>query len=197
MQKGKTPFLKSKVGLGVIGVVAIAVIFLAGFFVGDAYRVNKIKSALNGLGSGSSNTELAKEKKIVEKKLGEEIDITKMKITVNKSEEKNSISSTYGAKSAKEGTKFVVVGMNVTNTTDGKFNFSPNDTLQLVDSQNRKYETYEDTIMNIDNYLDVRDLSPSIAESGVLVYEIPNDSNSYGILIDKDGANERYRVGLK
>jgi len=51
--------------------------------------------------------------------------------------------------------------------------------------------------MNIDNYLDMRELSPSIAESGVLVYEIPNDSNSYGLLIDKDGSNERYRVGLK
>lgn len=180
----------------IIAVVVAVILFVGGFFAGDAYRVHQIKKALNGLGSDSS--ELSKDKKIVDKKLGEEVDITKMKIKVNKSEEKNSISSQYGdAKSAKEGTKFVVIDLSVTNTTDGKFTFSPNNTLQLTDNQNRKYQTYEDTIMNIDNYLDMRELSPSIAESGVLVYEIPNDSTSYGILIDKDGSNERYRVGLK
>ena len=190
----KPAFSKSQIIIAIVGAI---VIFVAGFFAGDAYRVNKIKSALSGLGSDSSTGELSKEKKIVDKKLGEEVDITKMKITVNKSEEKNSISSEFGAKSAKDGTKFVIVSLKVVNTTDGKFTFSPNDSLQLVDSQNRKYETYEDTIMNVDNYLDVRELSPSISESGVLVYEVPNDSTSYGILIDKDGSNERFRVGLK
>lgn len=181
----------------IIVIVGAIVIFVIGFFVGDSYRVNKIKSALSGFGSGSSASELTKEKKIVDKKLGEEIDITKMKIKVNKSEEKNSISGGFDAKSAKEGTKFVVVDLNITNTTDGKFTFNPNSTLQLVDNQNRKYETYEDSIGYIDNYLDMRELSPSITEGGFLVYEIPNDSTSYSLLIDKDGSNERYKVGLK
>ncbi len=182
----------------IIAIVGGIVIFVAGFFVGDAYRVNQIKSAFSGLGSGSSAGELSKEKKVTGKDIGEEVDITTMKIKVNKAEEKNSISSQYGdAKAAKEGTKFVVVDLNVTNTTDSKFTFSPNKALALVDDKNRKYETYEDSIGSIDKYLDMRELSPSIAETGVLVYEVPNDSANYGILIDKDGANERYRVGLK
>ncbi len=181
-----------------IAIGAGVVIFLIGFFVGDAYRVNKIKSAFSNLGSIGESAELNKEKKIVDNKLGEEVDITKMKIKVNKSEEKSTISSEFGgAKSAKDRAKFVIVDLSVTNTTDGKFTFRPNDTLQLVDNQNRKYQTYDDSIMSIDNYLEVRELSPSIAESGVLVYEIPNDASNYSLWIDKDGSNERYRVGLK
>lgn len=180
----------------IIAVVGAIVIFVVGFFVGDAYRVNVIKSAFGGL--GSTSTELAKEKKNIDKQLGDEVDITTMKIKVNKSEEKQSISSQYGdAKAANEGTKFVIVNLDATNTTDSKFNFSPDSSIVLVDDKNRKYETYEDSIGNIDKYLNVRELSPSIAENGVLVYEIPNDSNNYGILIDKDGSNERFRVGLK
>lgn len=181
-----------------IGIGAAVVIFLAGFFSGDAYRVNRIKSAFNNLGSLGESSDLNKDKKIIDKKTGEEVDITKMKITVNKSEEKNSISSKYGdAKSAKDGARFVVVDLNVTNTTDSEFSFFPNNTLQLVDNQSRKYKTYDDSIGNIDNYLEMRDLSPSISEGGVLVYEVPNDATNYSLWIDKDGSNDRYQVGLK
>ncbi len=181
-----------------IAVGAAVVIFLIGFYSGDAYRVNRIKSAFNSIGSLGESPDLNKDKKLVEKKLGEEIDIVKMKLTVNKSEEKNSISSKYGdAKSAKDNAKFVVVDLSVTNSTDSEFNFSPNNTLQLVDNQNRKYKTYDDSIGTVDNYLDVRELSPSIAESGVLVYEIPNDASNYSLWIDKDGSSDRFQVGLK
>ena len=51
----------------IIAIIGGIVIFVVGFFVGDTYRVNKIKSAFSGLGSDSA--ELSKEKKIVEKKL--------------------------------------------------------------------------------------------------------------------------------
>jgi hypothetical protein len=66
-----------------------------------------------------------------------------------------------------------------------------------MDSQERFYQPYDDTIGNINNYLDVRDLPPSIAENGVIVYEIPNDATSYAFAVDKAGTNDRYLVKLK
>jgi len=45
--------------------------------------------------------------------------------------------------------------------------------------------------------LNVKDLSPSITETGVIVYEIPSDSTSYSILSNKVGTKELYKVVLK
>lgn len=195
MQKGKTPFLKSKIGLAVIGVVVIAIIFLAG----SEYKAYQVRKALKDAFSGFNTAEETKTQntKIVEKKIGEEFQLAMGKIKVNSVEEKQIISSQYGSPAvAKKDTKFVVVNLDVTNTTSEKITFYAN-TVKLVDNQERSFETYSDTIGNVDNYLEMRDLSPSIKENGVLVYELPNDATNYALEIDKAGTDERYRVVLK
>ncbi len=134
---------------------------------------------------------------VIEKKVGEEVELATLKFTVNDSEEKQSISSKYGnPKTAKEEAKFVIVDISATNTLKENITFY-SDGFILIDNQNRKFESYSNTIGNIDNYLDMRELAPSIKEQGVLVYEIPQDANSYSLIVGKQGTNETYKVVLK
>ncbi|PJE67834.1 hypothetical protein COU95_00330 [Candidatus Shapirobacteria bacterium CG10_big_fil_rev_8_21_14_0_10_40_9] len=135
---------------------------------------------------------------IIEKQIGNEVVLATLKLKVNSAKEQQTISAQYGsAKEAKEETKFVVIDMDLTNITDAGFDFFPDDGFRLIDDQGRKFETYRDTIGNIENYLNVRKLSPSITERGVLVYEIPSDAGHYSLTVGKQGTNETYKIILK
>lgn len=184
------------------------VIFGLGFFAGMEYKAYQIKSvfkdAFGGITenntSSQSDTVMEEAKKenliTIDKKIGEEVSLATMNVLVNKVDEKQTISSSYSSpKVATEGTKFVVVNMDVTNTTDSEFSLSPD--FLLVDNQDREFSTYSDSIGNIDKYLNYRDLSPSIKETGVLVYQIPSDSTSYSMVIAKAGTKELYKIALK
>lgn len=129
------------------------------------------------------------------KNIGEEIAFATIKLKVNSVEEKNSISSSYSSADATEGAKFAVIELEVTNTTNNTFTF-PSD-IPLVDDKGREFYPYEDSIGNIDNYIDYRELAPSIKEKGCLVYELPNDSNNYSIFLLKDGTDELYEIIIK
>jgi len=111
-------------------------------------------------------------------------------------EEKQSISSYYGstAESA-EGAKFVLVVLELKNTTDKSFAFTPG--LKLVDDKGCEFNSYPYTIGNIDNYIENRKLSPNIKEIGYLVYEIPADSSGYSIHSFKEDTKELYKIRLK
>lgn len=137
------------------------------------------------------------EEVVIDKAIGDEVELATMKFKFNVVEEKQSISTSYGStKKATEGTKFLVINLTATNITKESFDFET-DGVNLTDDQGRKFETYANTIGSIDNYMDMRGLQPSIPESGVIVYQVPNDANSYGIDLGKKGTNEIYRVKLK
>lgn len=184
------------------------VIFGLGFFAGMEYKTYQIKSVFkdafggitennNSLESGTVMEEAKKENLItIDKAIGEDVSLATMNLRINKVDEKQTISSSHSSpKVATEGTKFVVVNMDVTNTTDSEFSLSPD--FLLVDNQDREFSTYSDSIGNIDKYLNYRSLSPSIKETGVLVYQIPADSTSYSMVIAKDGTKELYKIALK
>ena len=189
-------------------IVAGIVIFGAGFFLGMEFKAYQIRSAIQQAFSGittssspvSESTAMDEAKKdnmtVIGKSIGDEITLATMNIKVNSAEEKQTISASYGSpKMAKEGTKFVVINMDVTNITNSKFTFSPD--LLLVDNKAREYSTYSDSIGGIDNYLNYRDLSPSVKESGFMVYEVPTDSTSYDLVTAKAGTKELYKINLK
>lgn len=72
---------------------------------------------------------------------------------------------------------------------------SPN--LTIVDNKDREFKTYSDTIGAIDDYLDYKELSPSIKVTGNWVYELPADAISYKLISGKSGTNELYEILLK
>jgi hypothetical protein len=196
--------MKKKVVPIIIGIV----IFGVGFFAGMEFKAFQIRSALQSAfsGLGTSNTsptgttvmQQAKDEKmqIIEKAVGDELILATLNLKVTSVEEKQILNPKYGSpKVAKEGTKFVVIGLDVTNTTKSAFDFSTD--LVLVDNSDREFSTYSDSIGAVDNYLDYRSLSPSVKETGSLVYEIPSDATSYSLTIGKAGTNELYKIFLK
>ena len=135
--------------------------------------------------------------KATTKGVGDEIVLATIKFKVNAVTERQTISNQYGSSaSAKDGTKFIVVDITITNLTKSGFLF-PAEAFMITDNQDRKFETYRNTIGNIDNYLNVRELSPSIPEKGVVVYEIPTDATNYSFIVAKSGTNEVYKIILK
>ena len=133
--------------------------------------------------------------KAILKGVGDEVVLATEKFTVNSVREQPSISTSYGATAiAKENTKFIIVDLTVTNLTKSSFFFSED---MLIDNQGRRFETYRDTIGHINDYLMARSLSPSIPEKGVVVYEVPNDATSYGLLVTHASTNQVYKIVLK
>lgn len=184
-------------------------ILCIGFVLGMEYKAYQVRSAISEAFSETETEDLStsepvveEAKKdatiIVEKAIGDEIILATGNITVNSSEEMNTLSSTYGSpKVAKEGTKFVVINMDVVNTTKSEFSFSPDNVFLLQDNQEREFRTYDDSIGSIGDYLNYRDLSPSVKENGSLVYEVPVDAASYQLVTSKAGTNELYIIKLK
>jgi hypothetical protein len=196
--------MKKKVVPIIVGII----IFGIGFFAGMEFKAFQIRTALQSAfsGFGTSNTsptgttmmQQAKEEKmqIIEKVVGDEVILATMNLKVTSVEETQILNSKYGSpKVAKDGTKFVVIGLDITNTTKSAFDFSTD--LVLVDNTDREFSTYSDSIGAIDKYLDYRSLSPSVKESGYLIYEIPTDATGYSLTIGKAGTNELYKIVLK
>ena len=133
---------------------------------------------------------------IIEKAVGDEIELNTFNFKITSVEERDTLTSQYSEDvSPKEGAKFVVLGMEVTNTTKSEFMFP--DDFMLIDNEEREFNTYSDSIGSIDEYLNMRDLSPSIKEKGYLIYEVPEDASSYYTLMGKAETNDVYKIILK
>lgn len=187
-------------------VATALVIFGLGFLSGMEFKAYQVRSALKQAISSPAEseepsiTEQAEEDKseIVERAIGDEIELATLRFKVTKAEEKQTLTGGYDRpKVAKEGAKFVVVDIDITNTTDTKFTFFPDDGFRLVDNTNREFTTYPDTIGAVDKYLNVRELPPSITERGRIVYEIPQDANVYNLMVGKAGTTQIFKVALK
>lgn len=199
--------MNNKVKTIIIVLVSLGI----GFFAGVEYKAYQVRSALQDAAdeifntfntADTSSNQLPDENEdsitYIDKSVGEEAVLATIKFKVNNSSEKQTLSGGFGSPAiAKEGAKFVVIDLSITNTTNASFTFLPDDGFRLIDDKDRQFTTYRNTIGKVDNYLNVRELSPGIAESGVLVYEIPQDSVSYSFAVGKGGTSEIYRVQLK
>jgi len=199
----------------------VVVCLVIGFFVGREYKAYQVRGVLQEPAEGMTDVLNKPDQQVIptsekqdkqaedeeatqdeyvfiEKNIKDEIELATIRFKVNSIEERQTLSGGFGTPAiAKENAKFVVVNLSITNTTDTDFTFLPSDGFRLVDNKERQFTTYRDTIGNVENYLNVRKLAPSIAESGVLVYEMPKDAISYSLLVAKGGTNEIYKVNLK
>lgn len=143
----------------------------------------------------TSFEETEEEANIIEKNIGDEVTLATIKFKVNGVEEVSETESTFGSTSAKEDAKFVLIDIDVTNITNSEFDLP--DAFILTDNQGREFSTYSDSIGGVDNYIEYRNLSPSIKENGYLMYELPEDASNYSIVIAKAETNDVYEVILK
>jgi len=169
-------------------------------FVSVGKEINNSMNPSSSNANPQSTTATEKAKKdnmtIIPKNIGDEIQFATLKLKINRVEEKQTINAKYSSpKTAKEGAKFVIVNADLINTTNKAFTMSPN--LIIVDNKDREFKTYSDAIGAIDDYLDCKELSPSIKETGNWVYELPTDATSYKLISGKSGTNELYEILLK
>lgn len=188
------------------GIIIVILALVIGFFAGSEYKAYQLRSALEkALAPLTDQTQENKtamqqikdnHQKIIEKHVGDEVLLTTQKIKVNSVKEDTILNgSSFGTPAvAKKDSKFVIINMDVTNITKAEYTYA--DDIILVDDKEREFSPY-DTIGNIDNYLSVRSLGPSVTENGVVVYEVPNDSVHYSLIIGKAGTDENYKLILK
>lgn len=210
-KKGNIPLelkIHSFMNKKIILLASLVVVFGIGFYSGTIYKTYQIAKTFSDLLDNSTTasnlnkntvSEKIKEEnyQLIEKNIGDEVTLATINFKINKVEEKQTLVPKYGSpKVADENTKFIVINADITNTTNSKFSFSTNG-LILVDNKNREFSTYSDSIGAIDDYLDYRDLSPSIKENGYLIYELPIDAENYNFMIGKAGTKEYYKIILK
>jgi hypothetical protein len=197
---------KSKVTL-----IAVGVIFtIIGFLGGMEYKAFQIRNALAPLVNMSdsistTNTnedksyiEAIEEEKgqIIEKNVGDLVEFATQNIKVTNVEESNMTNPDFGSPTiAPENSKFVFVTLETTNTTKNDLMWVTD--FNLVDQDERSFSGYDQAIGSVKNYLDYRKLSSGIKETGIITYLVPNDSESYSILIPKGGTKEYYKINLK
>lgn len=209
--------MKKKVIISILGLL----LFVFGFGFGyeyKAYELRKIftdaekelqevfdnKKTIDGESVKQTVTDKSKseyqmmleEKEIIIFDMNDVLELATIEVIVKSVEEKDIFNRKYSEPLvARENAKFIVVGMDVTNTTSESFNFSGGE-IHLVDSKERSYTPSSD-LYSSDGDLVYRDLMPNLKESGILLYEVPDDSENYSIFLGKSGTDTVYKILLK
>lgn len=124
---------------------------------------------------------------------GETVELATINIRVTGCEEVQEMTAEYfDPDVAQSGTKYVVFYVDIENTTKAPIDMS-ND-IPLVDDQGRSYYFYSDAIWYYDETFTYTTLSPNIVKSGVLVYNVPSDSENYYLAVSKNGTSDAFRL---
>jgi hypothetical protein len=128
----------------------------------------------------------------IELQIGDKAEFSSIEYTIESINTTDLIEVEFSEDIRAEGnTTFLVVEMAITNLTDEPIQLGTNEIFYLEDDSGRTFNEYEDSFL-IDNSLQFRELSPSIPESGVVVYEIPSDIESVLLATRKQDTDEVY-----
>ncbi|MBD3300063.1 MAG: DUF4352 domain-containing protein [Candidatus Moranbacteria bacterium] len=188
--------------------IAFIVVFIIGWFSGSEYKKYQLRKGLRDAFSGVKNDggvdiqkeskqekkEMA-EKEIIEKQKGDIVELATINIKVEEIEEMKQTTREYGSPGvADEGAKFVLVKLSVTNTTKAPFEFE--DSFVLIDESGTKYNPAPPFSL-IDDYLKYKELQPNIAKTGYMIFQVPENLDSYSLGSSKKGTDEYYKIKLK
>lgn len=157
--------------------------------IGDSFEENSNDSGIPV--EDITDTDTAEEIDYTYVSKGEEIQLASIKISVLDCSETKELKSDYSEDVAEDGTKFIVYTIKVENITTVPFEFEASD-IPLMDSQGRYFNNYSDIYFTVDNYIDYRELSPNMPETGVMVYKVPEDSAGYGFCLQNADTEEAY-----
>ena len=172
----------------------------AGFFAGMEYKAYQVRKAFNEVFTGNTTPGDVPKKmpdKIIQKQVGDTIDLATISFKVIRSDEQNSVVTKYSQPPLVSGAerKFITVDLEMTNTTKSQFMFF-SDGFVLVDDQGRQYNPYKEGY-KIAGAIEQTDLAPGLTEKGSMMFEIPKDLQAYSFSIGKAGTNETYMIKLK
>jgi hypothetical protein len=172
-----------------IGLLALIVGLALGFALGRenmrrevAHRLDEAFKGFPPAAEGATATPSSIQDSHIMNEAGHEYKLPTLKLRLDGFAEKRTLTSGFmGPAKAKEGSKFVLVRITVTNTEKEQFFFRPDSEvgIRLVDSQGRRYQESEDNWQGTDDYLGARTLGPGVPEKGTLIYEVPVNAVSY------------------
>lgn len=122
---------------------------------------------------------------------GQVAELTAVKMTVTGCEERDTLTAEgIEPDAAQEGSKFVLLTVEVQNITGSELTFNNN--LYLYDSQGREYELYSNASPYFEETLSDKELAPDETATGTLVYNIDSDAEDYFIVVAKDRTSRAY-----
>jgi len=111
--------------------------------------------------------------------IGTSYDLTGLNFVIDGFEEKTTLNQPYDSPvKAPDGVKFVLVNLKITNSGAEQYTFFVDHFFRLADAQGRRFNMSEHW-QDVKTYLNVSDLGPGVPKSGIVVYEVPNDSSGY------------------
>jgi hypothetical protein len=185
----------------IISVVVIIVIAVFIFIAGTEYKAYQVRKAVKQIfnETPTAETDISKEAKekiianMIEKNIGEEIQLATVKVKVNEASEAQVYNLSYSNPLvAKADTKFVILSVEITNTTKAPF-YNSTDFGSIMDSNERVWVATE----FLGDKGIAGDLAPDIMQKGDVLYEIPKDATNYSFIIRKAGTDEFYKIRLK
>lgn len=169
---------------------------VVGFLIGEEYTTSKI-SKLSSKSSISTNTNTSQqEEQILEKNIGEEIELASIKVKIKSFQEIKNIQPSWGEPIfPSEGAKFIKVDLIVTNISDVEFTLG-SDWLFIYNQDDKRFSEY-DSSYEIEEYIGYETLKPDIPLSGSIIFEVSSNSTELYLLMSKAGTSEKYKVELK
>ena len=120
-----------------------------------------------------------------------------LKIRIDGCEEKHDLPSMFGdPKTAEEGTKFLVLSATLENITDEEIIF--NNEYSLTDSNGNSYEPFSEiSMLEYDETFWFASLEPNVPKSGVLIYNVAEDTDGCFMCAVDNAAGVEFRFHVK
>jgi hypothetical protein len=188
-----------KIVILLIIVASLAVVFFAGMEY-KAYQIRKAMSQVFNVDTmtntiNENDAEARKDYKYIEKSIGDEIQVATIKFKIKETSEAQIYNIAFGDPLvAKEGAKFVIVNIDVTNTTKETF-YNSTDFGFLIDDKERIFSSNKE-FLGTDKGI-AGDITPDIKKNGDVLFEIPSDAVNYSFNLGKAGTKDVYRIKLK
>lgn len=127
--------------------------------------------------------------------LNEKISIPAFDITIKQARTEKTITQEFGSRLTAQG-KFAIIDATVVNTGKDTLQLSSyDDYLQLIDSQDRKYQPYTEYYGN--DLIFSNDIGAGMSKNGMIIFEVPDDSAGLKLFVtDKAGNNYLVALGI-
>lgn len=146
----------------------------------------------------SSLEDTLEKKDLTQVSMNDTLELATINVKVNSIEESDVLlyESLNSETKAIDGAKFVLLNLDVKNITKKPLEIDTYG-FTLRDSEHRYYSEYDGTIGAIENYINMRNIGPSLTENGIIVYEVPQDAKDFSLIMTHGGTNISYEMKLK
>lgn len=145
-------------------------------------------------------TQSSNEEKFTSKEIGEQVDMTAISYRINKVTESKEVTAEYlDPKKSRNKAKYIIVDMTVINNKSSDYSFDPKLFFKLIDKENKNNYSpdFEASSYDYKTNLYYKSLSPALENDGIIVFEIPENIEAYGLLALDEAKDLTYYTVLR